>query len=77
MRAVQISIDEPLLERLDADEDVRRAGRSAVMRRLIQRYLEQKRELAIDARYEAGYAGFEGLGSEFEGWDRVGVWPQE
>ena len=31
----------------------------------------------IDARYRRGYADFDGLGPEFEGWETMGVWPEE
>lgn len=70
MRAIQITFDETLLEQLDADEEVKEQGRSAVLRRLAEEFLKRKRESAIDAQYRGGYADFDGLGSEFEGWER-------
>jgi hypothetical protein len=39
MRAIQITVDERLLAALDADEEVRRLGRSAVLRRAAIEYL--------------------------------------
>ena len=69
--------DERLLAKLDADEDVRKVGRSAVLRRIVTDYLRRKRESAIDAGYRDGYADGTGLGPEFDGWEEEGVWPTE
>ncbi len=69
--------DERLLAKLDADEDVRKVGRSAVLRRIVSDYLRKKTESAIDARYRKGYADGTGLGPEFDGWEEEGVWPIE
>jgi metal-responsive CopG/Arc/MetJ family transcriptional regulator len=77
MRPVQVMFDERLLAKLDADEDVRKVGRSAVLRRIVTDYLRRKGESAIDARYREGYAGGTGLGPDFDGWEKEGVWPTE
>lgn len=77
MRPVQVMFDERLLAKLDADEDVRKVGRSAVLRRLVSDYLRKKMESTIDARYRKGYADGAGLGPEFDGWEEEGVWPTE
>lgn len=77
MKAIQITFDESLLERLDTDDEVRKVGRSAVLRRLVGEFLERKRTAEIDAQYRRGYADFDGLGPEFEGWENMGVWPEE
>ncbi len=77
MKPVQVMFDERLLAKLDADEDVRKQGRSAVLRRIVDNYLRRKTEAAIDARYRKGYADGKGLGPGFEGWEEEGVWPTE
>ena len=77
MKAIQITFDETLLDQLDADDEVRRKGRSAVLRRLVDEFLARKREAAIDAQYRKGYAGFEGLGPDYEGWEDIGEWPEK
>ncbi len=77
MKAIQITFDKVLLERLDADDEVRSQGRSAVLRQLVAEFLRRKREAAIDAQYRRGYADFEGLGPEYEGWEQMGVGPEE
>ncbi len=76
MKAIQVMFDETLLCELDAEQEVKKKGRSAVLRRLVADYLERRRESAIDARYRAGYAGGEGLGGEFEGWEGEAAWPE-
>lgn len=77
MKPVQVMFDERLLAELDADEEVRKLGRSAVLRRLVNDYLKRKGESAIDARYRRGYRDKDGLGSEFDGWEEEGVWPAD
>jgi hypothetical protein len=74
MKAIQVTFDEPLLEKLDADEEVRKLGRSAILRRLVDEFLEHKREATLNAQYRRGYADFDGLGPEFDGWETMGVW---
>ena len=76
MRAIQVTFDETLLDQLDADDEVRQAGRSAVLRKLVGEFLRRKQEAAIDAQYRQGYADFEGLGPEYEGWEEMGEWPE-
>lgn len=70
-------LDEDLLKRLDADEEVRQEGRSAVLRRAAAEYLERRRRESVAERYRRAYAGGEGLGDEFAGWEEQGVWPPE
>lgn len=78
MKAVQVMFDEELLAQLDETADVRKKGRSAVLRELISDFLRRCREREIDAQYERAYAGIEDpLGKDFEGWDEEGVWPPE
>jgi len=42
MRALQITVDEELLEALDADEEVQRSGRTAVLRQAAAGYLRHR-----------------------------------
>ena len=76
MKAIQISMDDGLLARLDADEEVRRDGRSAVLRRAVDLYLRQRRSEAIRGAYEHAYRSGAGLGREFAGWEGEGSWPE-
>jgi metal-responsive CopG/Arc/MetJ family transcriptional regulator len=77
MKAIQITVDEGLLARLDRDPEVRRSGRSAVFRRAVEAYLRDRRRREIAAAYRRGYAENPGIGSEWEGWADEGVWPDE
>lgn len=75
MKPIQVLVDEPLLRRLDADEEVKRDGRSAVLRRAVNEYLRKRRSRRIAEAYRKGYGGGQGLGSEFAGWEGEGAWP--
>jgi metal-responsive CopG/Arc/MetJ family transcriptional regulator len=75
MKPVQVLIDERLLRRLDADEEVRRFGRSAVLRRAAADYLRRSRTKRIAEAYKRAYGKDSGLGDEFAGWEREGAWP--
>ena len=75
MKAIQVTFDEDLLARLDADHEVRREGRSAVLRRAAAEYLERQRRRSIAEQYRRAYGDDPGLGDEFDGWENQGVWP--
>jgi metal-responsive CopG/Arc/MetJ family transcriptional regulator len=76
MKAIQISFDERLLRQLDADEEVQRDGRSAVLRRAAELYLARRRERRVAAAYRAAY-GRSGASSDLAGWEDEGAWPDE
>lgn len=75
MKAIQISFDEALLEELDATEEVRLQGRSAVLRKAVAEYLRRRRRHAVAEGYRRAYGEGGGLGDEFEGWEDQGRWP--
>ena len=77
MKTIQITMDEELLARLDADQETRRDGRSAVLRRAAAEYLNRQRHRTIASRYRHAYTGKSALGSKFKGWEDEGQWPQE
>jgi metal-responsive CopG/Arc/MetJ family transcriptional regulator len=56
-RAVQISIDEELLARIDEDPEARLHGRSAFVRSALRRYLQAKERARIDDALRAAYGG--------------------
>ena len=76
MKAIQITLDAALLARLDADEEVQRDGRSAVLRRAADEYLRRRRRRAIADQYARGYGAGPNLGTEFSGWEDEGAWPE-
>lgn len=56
-RPIQISIDEELLRRLDADPDARQRGRSAFVRTALRFYLEEKQRRDLEAQLGRAYQG--------------------
>jgi metal-responsive CopG/Arc/MetJ family transcriptional regulator len=77
MKPIQVMFDEELLKRLDADREVRRVGRSAVLRRAAAEYLRRSRRRRIAEAYRRAYAGPDGLGEEFAGWADEASWPEK
>lgn len=76
MKAVQVLFDEELLRRLDADEEVRADGRSAVLRRAASEYLRRRRARRTSEAYQRAYGSSRtGLGEEYAGWPDEGAWP--
>lgn len=76
MKAIQITVDDSLLAKLDADPEVKRSGRSAVFRRAVEDYLRRRRRDAVAGAYEAAYKSPSGLGGEWAGWEEEGAWPE-
>ncbi len=56
MKTVQVMLDEELLAEMDADEEVKREGRSAFLRRSARELLRQRRRERIADAYRRGYA---------------------
>ncbi|MCY4376984.1 MAG: hypothetical protein OXC31_24780 [Spirochaetaceae bacterium] len=75
MKAIQVMFDEALLARLDASEEVRREGRSAVLRRAAEQFLHRMEQRSLDVQYRKAYEGVDVLGEEFSGWEHQGAWP--
>ena len=79
-KAINFTIDEGLLERLDNCPEVRSCGRSAVARKALADYLTRKEDAGkdaeeIDRAYERAY----GPGmppDELEDWAVEAVWPE-
>ena len=75
MKSIQVMFDEGLLARLDASEDVRREGRSAVLRRAAAEFLRRSQQQMISEQYHKAYAAPPG-GDELDGWSEEGSWPE-
>lgn len=56
-RPIQVSIDTALLERIDADPETRKRGRSAFLRAAAELYLTAKEQRAIDETMRRAYSG--------------------
>ena len=76
MKAIQITVDDALLGRLDADPEVRELGRSAVFRKAVDAYLRERRRHGIGAAYRKAYGGKAGRIPGLEGWSDEGAWPE-
>lgn len=75
---VQISIDQELLRRIDADPETRRRGRSAVVRSALRLYLAAKRRRSIDAAIRRAYGGrADELLDEVTSLMEAQAWPDE
>jgi len=57
MRAIQVSMDEDLLKRIDGEPEVKERGRSAFIRSAIRVYLKAKRRREIDDEISRAYEG--------------------
>lgn len=68
-------MDDELLAALDAMDEVRAEGRSAVLRRAAAEYLSRRRRDAVREQYERAYAQPGGLAEDFAGWEDEGEWP--
>jgi metal-responsive CopG/Arc/MetJ family transcriptional regulator len=77
MKAIQVTFDEQLLVKLDATEEARRHGRSAVLRRAAAEYLLRRERLQVAEAYRAAYASTSELDEELKGWEEEGTWPDE
>jgi len=75
MKPIQLLIDERLLRRLDADQEVQQVGRSEVLRRAAAAYLRRSRAQRIAEAYQKAYGDAGGLGDEWAGWESEGTWP--
>jgi metal-responsive CopG/Arc/MetJ family transcriptional regulator len=76
MKAIQITVDERLLARLDAEPDVKRLGRSAIFRLAIDTYLRQRRKRSLADAYRLAYGRSTRTPGELVSWEEEGVWPE-
>lgn len=77
MKAIQVTVDEALLDRLDADDEVKRDGRSAVLRRAAELYLRRRNAREVAEAYQRAYGKGDPLGPGFAGWEHEGSWPAD
>jgi len=77
MKAIQITFDEDLLRELDATEEAREHGRSAVLRKAAAEYLARRRRERVADSYRRAYGEQSGLGDDFDEWEEQGQWPDD
>ncbi|MCY4210672.1 MAG: hypothetical protein OXE97_06475 [Gammaproteobacteria bacterium] len=77
MKTIQIMMDDDLLASLDQTQEVKRHGRSAVLRRATSEYLSHQRQAEITRQYQQGYGKDACLGDDFKGWEDEAAWIRE
>lgn len=78
VKAVQVSMDPDLLQRVDSDPETREKGRSAFIRSAVELYLRAKRKREIDRQIVEGYAGkADEVLAEVEELMEAQVWPDD
>ena len=75
MKVIQVSIDERLLKSLDKRPEVKKFGRSAVLREAVFEYLRSKRKREIAEEYRRAYSA--GPDPELASWEKQGVWLED
>jgi len=76
MKAVQVLFDDRLLARLDADAEVQKIGRFAVLRRAVAEYLRRRRARSVRDAYVRAYGRGGSPSDELGGWADEGTWPE-
>jgi metal-responsive CopG/Arc/MetJ family transcriptional regulator len=77
-KPVQISLDEDLLRRVDADPETKRRGRSAVVTSALVLYLQSKRRRAVDASILRAYGdAADEMSAEIDSLVEAQAWPKK
>jgi hypothetical protein len=79
MKAIQIEIDEELLDAINRDEEVQALGISEFFRTTAKSFLKWKAEREIDRQYERAYGdpcAREAFEREVKEWIDEQVWPE-
>jgi metal-responsive CopG/Arc/MetJ family transcriptional regulator len=77
VKAVQVSLDRDLLERIDRDPETKERGRSAFLRSAAQLYLAAKKKRRIDLQIRKAYEGAaDAILEEIEDLMRTQAWPE-
>ncbi|MCY3602679.1 MAG: ribbon-helix-helix protein, CopG family [Chloroflexi bacterium] len=77
MKAIHVTFDSELLERLDRRPEVRERGRSAILREMTAAYLTEKRSDDIAREYREGYTKSPRTDEEIQDWESIQVWSDD
>ncbi len=77
MKVIQLTIDEPLLRRVDSDPETKEEGRSAVVRKALAEYLKRKEAQNIRDAYRRGYGKKAPTDDEVGPWPEAQAWPEK
>ena len=76
-RVIQVTMDEDLLRKLDSDPEVKKNGRSVVLRRAAAMYLRRSRRQATDDEYRRAYGEHPVSRDELGPFHVEPIWPEE
>ena len=75
-QSIQVSIPRELLREIDGRAETKRVGRSAIIRRALELYLQQVKNQEIDRAYDRAYAGrAEAVDDDFRPLMKRQSWP--
>ncbi len=75
MRTVQMTLDEPLLQRVDEAASLLKTSRSAFTRKALQDALQQLATREKERVHQEGYERYPVQAGEFDHWEDEQVWP--
>lgn len=75
MKTIQMTIDEPLLNAIDAASQAQHTTRSAFIRKAVTLSLQRMRIEQKEAQHAAGYARHPVEAGEFDIWAQEQEWP--
>ena len=76
LRTIQMTIDDALLEQVDAASDELAMSRSAFIRKALQQAMDRFRIAELERKHAAGYAHHPVEPGEFDLWEAEQVWSQ-
>ncbi len=77
MRTVQLTLDEELVEEVDAVAEALGTTRSAFTRQALRAALERIQEEALERKHREGYRRKPVRPKEFRPWEKEQVWGEE
>jgi metal-responsive CopG/Arc/MetJ family transcriptional regulator len=77
MRIIQMTLDDELVESVDALAKKLKTSRSAFAREALRGALQQYQAKQLETRHRRGYERFPTGKQEFEVWEKEQVWGEE
>ena len=77
MRAIQILMDEPLIDAVDREAKRSHLDRSKLIRAALAQFLASKRREARERADRRGYERRPQTGAEIAAWEKVAEWPED
>jgi metal-responsive CopG/Arc/MetJ family transcriptional regulator len=77
MKAIQILMDDELIEAVDQEAKRRQLDRSKVIRTALLRLLAESRKHALEQQHIEGYRKHPVQKREIKAWERVQEWPEK